>query len=397
MANNSVALRIDPTGNVSIGASAAQKLQVSGNAIINNALLGDVGHGPTWAGFSHNSQVGTESYAFLQSNDGLYTLINKKSGGGHIGFRVNNNDVATISDNGSLTVNGSLTARGDIFFPNTGGGTARLSAARYDNESSFQNNNVKLTMANTGLIIGAGPVYEFAIGHSFSSFTFIGGVFRVTTSFQKMFSISQTGQGYFAAGKGGYVFDYFVNRVGDDLEQGDVVVLSQRESSIYSGTNDNIPIPEVDLTTKAYDTRVCGIVDGDVTEQELPFVETPPPSHIPPELKALREGAVAEGAESAPCEHPLKKFAARASAPKDRGSVHDERMGKMVTLGAYSHCKVDADIAPIKVGDLLTTSPTKGHAQKALDPGKAAGSIIGKALASLPKGKGKIPVIVLLQ
>ena len=51
----------------------------------------------------------------------------------------------------------------------------------------------------------------------------------------------------------------------------------------------------------------------------------------------------------------------------------------MVTLGAFAHCKVDADIAPIQVGDLLTTSPTKGHAQKVLDPQKAVGAIIGKA------------------
>jgi hypothetical protein len=45
----------------------------------------------------------------------------------------------------------------------------------------------------------------------------------------------------------------------------------------------------------------------------------------------------------------------------------------------------------------LTTSPTKGHAQKVTDPSKAVGAIVGKALASLKKGKGMIPVIVTLQ
>jgi hypothetical protein len=68
-----------------------------------------------------------------------------------------------------------------------------------------------------------------------------------------------------------------------------------------------------------------------------------------------------------------------------------------LTIGAYAHCKVDADIAPIEIGDLLTTSPTKGHAQKALDPAKAVGAMIGKALGSLKKGKGKIPVMAPLQ
>ncbi len=58
---------------------------------------------------------------------------------------------------------------------------------------------------------------------------------------------------------------------------------------------------------------------------------------------------------------------------------------------------VAADAAPIKIGDLLTTSPTKGHAQKVLDPSQALGAIIGKALAPLEKGNGKIPVLVMLQ
>ena len=64
----------------------------------------------------------------------------------------------------------------------------------------------------------------------------------------------------------------------------------------------------------------------------------------------------------------------------DRTRVEPRQIGWMVTLGAFAHCKVDADIAPIEPGDLLTTSPTKGHAQKALDPDQAAGSIVGKAL-----------------
>jgi len=81
----------------------------------------------------------------------------------------------------------------------------------------------------------------------------------------------------------------------------------------------------------------------------------------------------------------------------DRTKIGPGQIGLMVTLGAFAHCKVDADVAPINVGDLLTTSPTRGHAQKALDPAKAVGAIIGKALGSLKKGKGKIPVLVMLQ
>lgn len=60
-------------------------------------------------------------------------------------------------------------------------------------------------------------------------------------------------------------------------------------------------------------------------------------------------------------------------------------------------CWVDAESAPIAVGDLLTTSATPGHAMKAVDQGRAFGALLGKALAPLPKGKGLIPVLVALQ
>jgi hypothetical protein len=59
-------------------------------------------------------------------------------------------------------------------------------------------------------------------------------------------------------------------------------------------------------------------------------------------------------------------------------------------------CKVDADIASIAPGDLLTTSSTRGHAQKA-DPAQAVGAIIGKALEPLCSGRGKILVLVTIQ
>lgn len=60
-------------------------------------------------------------------------------------------------------------------------------------------------------------------------------------------------------------------------------------------------------------------------------------------------------------------------------------------------CKVDATLAPVEVGDLLTTSSTIGHAVKADDPLKAFGAVIGKALQPLAAGQGLIPILVALQ
>jgi hypothetical protein len=68
-----------------------------------------------------------------------------------------------------------------------------------------------------------------------------------------------------------------------------------------------------------------------------------------------------------------------------------------VALMGKVFCKVDAEYAPIQVGDLLTTSETIGHAMKAIDPLSAFGAVIGKALRPLREGRGLIPVLIALQ
>ena len=68
-----------------------------------------------------------------------------------------------------------------------------------------------------------------------------------------------------------------------------------------------------------------------------------------------------------------------------------------IALMGKVYCKVDAQYAPIEVGDLLTTSPTLGHAMKAVDPVKAFGAVIGKALRPLEAGQGLIPILIALQ
>jgi hypothetical protein len=68
-----------------------------------------------------------------------------------------------------------------------------------------------------------------------------------------------------------------------------------------------------------------------------------------------------------------------------------------IALFGKVFCKVDAAFGAVQIGDLLTTSPTPGHAMKAEDPIKAFGAVIGKALRPLREGQGLIPVLVALQ
>ena len=66
-----------------------------------------------------------------------------------------------------------------------------------------------------------------------------------------------------------------------------------------------------------------------------------------------------------------------------------------VAVSGVVLCKVDAAYGPIRPGDLLTTSPTPGHAMRAIAP--EPGAILGKAFEPLDDGAGIIKVLVMLR
>jgi hypothetical protein len=68
-----------------------------------------------------------------------------------------------------------------------------------------------------------------------------------------------------------------------------------------------------------------------------------------------------------------------------------------IALMGKVYCKVDARFGAVRTGDLLTTSPTIGHAMKASDRSLAFGAVVGKALRALDEGCGLIPILVMLQ
>jgi hypothetical protein len=78
-----------------------------------------------------------------------------------------------------------------------------------------------------------------------------------------------------------------------------------------------------------------------------------------------------------------------------QGTVNEQSVPLSLTGRVF--CKVDAGFAPISPGDLLTTSPTPGHAMRADDPSRRIGAIAGKALARLGSGRDLVPILVGLQ
>lgn len=75
----------------------------------------------------------------------------------------------------------------------------------------------------------------------------------------------------------------------------------------------------------------------------------------------------------------------------------------MVAQSGRVRVKSDAQYGAIKIGDLLVTSPTPGHAMRSrpMRVGKETlhrpGTLLGKALEALPRGKGQILVLLTLQ
>lgn len=105
------------------------------------------------------------------------------------------------------------------------------------------------------------------------------------------------------------------------------------------------------LSSRAYDTRVAGIISG--------------ANGVNPGLRLHQEGLL-------------------------DGSADVALTGRVYVLA-------DASKGAIRPGDLLTTSDTPGHAMKVTDHLKAQGAILGKAMTELKTGKGMVLVLVTLQ
>ncbi|NTW02288.1 MAG: hypothetical protein HGA19_13570, partial [Oscillochloris sp.] len=199
---------LNVNGNVSLGTSSPQRrLHVEGS---------EIHSGGAGAGFSFSDRGSP--------------FVDSGSNGQRWVWYANGSSARLWSGEDKLTVspNGSLGLR------NSENGFVSLTGTKYDNESSLRPNNLKLVMGTSRFLtfpLGQPLEYEFAIGHVFTRFliTSPGGVSRFTTNFVKVFSVNQDGTAFFAGGKGGYVVDNFVNRVGDTIEQGDVIVISHQQ------------------------------------------------------------------------------------------------------------------------------------------------------------------------
>jgi hypothetical protein len=71
--------RIGTNLGVGIDPVSTYSIKSSGNCLLNNYVIGQMGWTSTWAGFSHSSREGQSTYALLQSSAGQ-TILNSAGG-----------------------------------------------------------------------------------------------------------------------------------------------------------------------------------------------------------------------------------------------------------------------------------------------------------------------------
>ncbi|WP_158786708.1 hypothetical protein [Granulicella sp. L46] len=344
-------LTISSSGEVGIGTtSPGSALDVRGNIATNSVF-----------GFSTVQQA-TSPYGVFISAPTSQTM----------GLFTNSNQQMTISSSGNVGIGNTnpqaplhIGTFGPFIFTG-GGGSATSYASSAVGFNMYRGSDNNWHTINDGVNGGGCVIYGNTDGDLYVAQVPTAGATTQSLSDGSLYpshivfsiaagspaTVTVNGKLKVTGSKSGYVVDRFLSRTKKQFQQGDVVVLHAKPSPLFYGVENRIPLVEVTLATKAGDTRVCGVVDEPVLSAD--------------EILDLDQNSLGKGT-----------------------------VGLMVTLGAYAYCKVDADIAPIAAGDLLTTSSTAGHAQR-FDPkmGSATGCIIGKALASLAKGKGKIPILI---
>ena len=125
----------------------------------------------------------------------------------------------------------------------------------------------------------------------------------------------------------------------ENIPAGSVVVIDEAETG------------QLRLSTRAYDTRVAGVVSG--------------ANGVKPGIMIQQDG------------------------------LNDG--GRNVALTGRVYAKATAKNGAIHAGDLLTTADLPGCAMKVSDHGRAQGAILGKAMSGLREGDGMVLVLVTLQ
>ena len=187
-------------------------------------------------------------------------------------------------------------------------------------------------------------------------------------------------------GSGRQVFNFDANnailRTGADGNEGDIRVLDGSGREVFNfdakyailriGADGN----EGDIRVRDGDGNETIRLDGNTGDIELVGADWAEESDVSDEREA-EPGSIMvidDNGALRPCDSAYDKRVAGVisgagglSPGTTLGKQRNGAARRPLALVGKSFCKVDADYEPIEIGDLLTTSPTGGHAMKASD------------------------------
>lgn len=214
-----------------------------------------------------------------------------------------------------------------------------------------------------------------------------------------------------------------------ELDDGEGRVLVMLARGWHAGTDAGAPSAETrrhDVTpirAEASKSATDAVVSHRLVQDDAPPVEAPPPQSTAPACDDAPRGRDAF-AEPFAVREPVEPGVVLVADPDDvnafrastdaadptvvgvvvasalasaetTGTTESDSARVLVAVGGTTAVRVDAGYGSVRRGDLLTTSPTKGHAMRALDA--QPGTIIGKALEPLDVGTGTIRMLVLMR
>jgi len=191
-------------------------------------------------------------------------------------------------------------------------------------------------------------------------------------------------------------------RINNIAAGGSINFLTANVSRFAVAANGNIGIG---TTTPATKLQVAGdvTVDGNIGakyQDVAEWVETASP--LEPGTVVIVDPTQPNRVLTAPKAYDTRVAGAVSRQP---GLLLGERSDSkaMVAQSGRVRVKADAKYGAIRIGDLLVSSPTPGHAMRSRPMRVGAqslhrpGTLLGKALEALPNGKGEILVLLTLQ
>lgn len=332
-------MRVDVEGNVGVG------------TVTPGAKLGVVSTSAAPA-VAATCALGIAMRAQSTRDTGVFSTSDAGMG---VDARSNSNVGLSASSTSSIAVRAAAQKNTAVFATSDVGiGIDARSNSNIGVQAISQSNTAVFATSTSGLGIDARSTQGIAIRAQAQTDT---GVFATSNAGRGIDARSTAGIGVY--GEGGQFAGYFRGNI---MVTGDVMLSGADCAEQFDVVAENgVPDPGTVLvidrdgrlreSTEPYDRRVAGIVSG--------------------------------GGEH------------RHAIVLDSGRSGRDRVA--IALVGKVYCKVDAQYGAIDVGDLLTSSPTPGHAMKAVASDRAPGAILGKALRPLTHGAAMIPVLVALQ